>query len=1228
MQPKSPRTLTLSPSAGERKKQSAPRDNFTAARFADSLTTILPLPCGRGEGRGEGIFSQRTQTSVCINSQLIILLSIVFSLLTAGFVHADDGAYRQLGYLYLSPLPGAEYSSPQTKFVLVRFQAIAPTAVTNLSQCIQVTGARSGLHPGLTKIATDRRTVIFQMSASFQANELVTVSLNPLTAAGAVQPYQYQFMISGHMPDPGLITARGENPPNETKDKAFDNNVNTKWLDFVAPDGSTNFSWIQLAYSGEETHVVNQYALTSANDAPERDPQDWRIYGVDGTGALTLLDTHTNQTFSSRLQKLTFAFTNTTAFRGYRLEITRVANPATAIAVQLAELGFIEPSGSVLRQYWTGIGGTAVTDLTGNANYPNNPSGSDLLPAFEAPTDWADNYGTRVRGYITAPNTGNFVFWISSDDSSELWLSTNDAPANISRITYVPGGTFSREWNKYGDQRSAPISLIAGHKYYVEARQKEGSGGDNLAVAWAKPGQTTGAPSEVIPGSVLSPWIGGNMSGLAVIATPDSADSSPLLGNDQNPLLPTATVVKARSLVEVTEELGGKTPVGRNGPKPMNLAPASPGKAGLMPNGVSVPSDFPFMNITINSNPHPECMFLDNRNNGGKNYVFIFDNTGSPVWYRKMMPDERGDMKIQRNGMLTMLTATGGYRRFVGLNSHYEETTSYWATNGYVTDVHELQVLADGTYLLVGLRAETVDMSRYITGGNPYTSVTEQVIQQFTSAGELIFQWRSWDHFDVLGMQDLFPITLNAFDFPHINSVDIDTDGHLLISSRSTSEVAKINRDTGEIIWRLGGTHNQFAFVNDPLNGPRNQHAFRSVGTNRYTIFDNGNLHSPPVSRAVEYLLNPSNLTATVVWQYPATPTTNLFSWYMGNAQRLPNGNTLINWAVWNLPKLSEVRPDGTKAFEMNWVDGYEAYRVWRCPWQGNASKPNLIIESYPDKVLLLFNKFGDTNVVYYRIYGGTAPAPATVLATSSITMASLVNLTNRVTYYFRVSAVDKSGAESAASDEQSVLVNLIKPGENMVQNGNFTSGTNAWTLALAGTGAATWKITNAAALMDLTSPGTALANIQLRQTGLKLMLGQQYLLEFDAWAIAPRALEARIMMDVSPSTTYKVVSPSLTPVPQHFSYPFDMTYTTDLNARLAFNLGGSATDVYLDNVSFYAVAPGDFNRDKAVNLYDLSVFATQWLKQASGQTADLDANGKVDFNDFSILGGNWTGGP
>ena len=125
-------------------------------------------------------------------------------------------------------------------------------------------------------------------------------------------------------------------------------------------------------------------------------------------------------------------------------------------------------------------------------------------------------------------------------------------------------------------------------------------------------------------------------------------------------------------------------------------------------------------------------------------------------------------------------------------------------------------------------------MSRYVAGGNPAASVWDYAIQQFTPADELIFQWRAWDHMDMLSQQQFIDLTAAALDFPHMNSIDVDDDGHILLSSRNNSECTKINRDTGEVIWRLGGTHSTLTFVNDPLNGPRNQHSFRALGRGHY----------------------------------------------------------------------------------------------------------------------------------------------------------------------------------------------------------------------------------------------------------------------------------------------------------------------------------------------------------------------------------------------------------
>ncbi len=134
----------------------------------------------------------------------------------------------------------------------------------------------------------------------------------------------------------------------------------------------------------------------------------------------------------------------------------------------LAEAQTSGATGTILREYWNNISGTAITNLTSNANYPNNPTGSGQLTSLEGPTNIAENYGSRIRGYLYPPASGAYTFWLASDDNGELWLSTNDSSANATRIAYVNGWTNSREWTKYSSQQSASINLTAGQKYYIE----------------------------------------------------------------------------------------------------------------------------------------------------------------------------------------------------------------------------------------------------------------------------------------------------------------------------------------------------------------------------------------------------------------------------------------------------------------------------------------------------------------------------------------------------------------------------------------------------------------------------------------------------------------------------------------------------------------------------------------------------------------------------------------
>jgi uncharacterized membrane protein len=157
----------------------------------------------------------------------------------------------------------------------------------------------------------------------------------------------------------------------------------------------------------------------------------------------------------------------------------------------------------ILREYWTGIGGSAVKDLTGSARFNEAPDGAEVVGAFEGPSDWADGYGSRLRGYVVPPLTGSYTFWIASDDGSELWLSSDSTRGKKALVCKVDGYTSPREWQKYASQKSGPIQLRAGEKYYVEALQKEGSSLDNIAVGWQLPDSTLERP---IPGERLLPF--------------------------------------------------------------------------------------------------------------------------------------------------------------------------------------------------------------------------------------------------------------------------------------------------------------------------------------------------------------------------------------------------------------------------------------------------------------------------------------------------------------------------------------------------------------------------------------------------------------------------------------------------------------------------------------------------------------------------------------------------
>ncbi|MDF2436226.1 MAG: carbohydrate-binding protein [Bacteroidota bacterium] len=199
-------------------------------------------------------------------------------------------------------------------------------------------------------------------------------------------------------------------------------------------------------------------------------------------------------------------------------------------------------TGTITREVWNNVLNKTLADIPFNST----PSSTGQLTIFEAPANVADNYGSRIRGYICPPATGNYVFWISSDNNSELWLSTSSNPASKVKIAFVEGYTMGREWTKYPGQQSQPIALTAGTKYYIEAIHREGNQGDHLEVGWKLPNGTLERP---IPGSRLSPFSAS--SGAAPVVSITSPANNSTYPNPANITINANASTSSGSIVKV-----------------------------------------------------------------------------------------------------------------------------------------------------------------------------------------------------------------------------------------------------------------------------------------------------------------------------------------------------------------------------------------------------------------------------------------------------------------------------------------------------------------------------------------------------------------------------------------------------------------------------------------------------------------------------------------------------
>jgi hypothetical protein len=339
-----------------------------------------------------------------------------------------------------------------------------------------------------------------------------------------------------------------------------------------------------------------------------------------------------------------------------------------------------------------------------------------------------------------------------------------------------------------------------------------------------------------------------------------------------------------------------------------------------------LPDDFPEFLINQYGETAPGYVVgsVNSKNPNVGRYFMMLENSGNPVFYSKT----GGLGELTCNGLFTSKRDIPGSNKKVThhlFDEDRNEVDVFQMGNGYLADSHDFQVLPSGHVLMFAYSSHIIDMSKIVEGGHPAADVTGAVIQELDVHKNVIFQWRSIDYIPIT---DSYRNIKGArVNYIHVNSCELDeTDGSIILSCRETSEVIKISRVTGEVIWRMGGKQCEFTFVNEhPENAPRYfklTHDVRRHANGGLTIFDNGadkNDMTRPYSRGVEYALDEVNKIATMVWEYRNNP--DFLALSGGDCIRLANGNTTLNWGGaakdGEAAAMTEVDPNGNLVYEI-----------------------------------------------------------------------------------------------------------------------------------------------------------------------------------------------------------------------------------------------------------------------------------------------------------------------
>lgn len=440
-----------------------------------------------------------------------------------------------------------------------------------------------------------------------------------------------------------------------------------------------------------------------------------------------------------------------------------------------------------------------------------------------------------------------------------------------------------------------------------------------------------------------------------------------------------------------------------------------------------LPLTMPSLNVENTGGAADGLIFLQAFDHGASREVqcnLVLNNAGDIIYYEYFNDRIPFDWQPHDNvGKVSYFRYSD--RHFYIMDTTWTYVDYLTSANGYRADPHELRLLEDGSYYLLAYDIRVMDLSEIIESGDEEAVVTGSVVQHIDADGNVLFEWRSLDHFALTDVDTMkVDLTESSIDACHSNSIDFDHDGNLIVSNRNLSEITKLNRDTGEIMWRFSGSQNQFTFLGDEqYPGCGVQHDAGILENGNLLLFNNGAHQSNNISSAKEYALDTEAMTAELVWSYQNELET--ISWAMGSARRQPNGNTLIGWGTARAfdtsnPIATEVDQAGNVVWRLWYEGGVDdnmiSYRAYRSSMTFQAARPSLAAVWNGQEVELYLNYFGHDDVASFRtVYRVSGSADSTRFE-SDEGRVTLDGLESFEEYEFYTIALDEEGNESFPS--------------------------------------------------------------------------------------------------------------------------------------------------------------------------------------------------------------------